>query len=239
MGPPKIGKTTSAVATGPSRGVLLINCDNRATSVRGAYRVRPDFDVLMVRAAKGKNHYAWADMLAALQEAREGVRTKKYDRVVVDTLSEFSEALEDECASKTENGSGEADGRRYWPVYHKRMRHVMNNLFDMKAHTIVVTHYMEVGSEDAVEGDGTPHRGQGYVPLLGGKSRGKIPAMFDDIVWMDFRGGRRVFVTGPTGAWGPGCRSTADVKEIPADVGELLKLFSLSNERNEPKRIKR
>lgn len=236
MGGPKLGKTTAAVGTGPSKGVLLINCDNRATSVRGAYRLRKDFDVVMVRASKGKNHYAWADMLLALQTARDGIRDKRYDRVVVDTLSEFSEALEDECAAKTENGSGEADGRRYWPVYHKRMRHVINNLFDMKAHTIVVSHYMEVGSEDPVDGEGTPHRGVGYVPLLGGKSRGKIPAMFDDIVWMDFNNkGKRVFVTGPTGAWGPGCRSIGETVEIPADIGDLIKLFSTTNEKERPK----
>jgi len=39
-----------------------------------------------------------------------------------------------------------------------------------------------------------------------------------------FDKGERAFVTAPTGAWGPGCRSLEGVAKCKADIGEFLKL---------------
>jgi AAA domain len=234
MGGPKVGKTVSAVTTSPAPRYVIC-CDARDTCLRGAFRRTKDFDVDMVRVASGSgptaNHHAWSDMLIALKNARDGtVKEKKYKTIILDTLSEFAANLEEECAHATMNHKGEPDGRRYWSVYEKRLRHVINNLFSLPAHIIVVTHYLEVGAREGIADEktgekGTPKRGEGIVPLLGGKARGTIPALFDDVVWMDFRRDQRVFVTGPQGVWGPGCRSTDETVEIDADIGELIKLF--------------
>ena len=236
MGPSKVGKT-SAAATAPGRR-YVIECDPGPEYALGPLkRKTDDFDYDIVRKSTARpndnirsNHYAWYDIMAACKAARDGVAAGTYKTIILDTLSEFAESLENECAQATMNSEGEPDGRRYWYVYEKRLRHVLSQLFMIPAHVIVTTHYVEVGNEEGIANEkgekGTPKRGKGLVPLLGGKARGTIPSMFNDVVFMDvIQQNKRVFTTGPLGAWGPGCRSMEGAVQIDADIGELMKLF--------------
>lgn len=235
MGPAKIGKSCAAISTAPGSR-YVIECDPGPEAALLPVRRRTkDFDYDIVRKSTARpndplrnNHYAWTDMMACLKSARDGVAAGKYKTIVLDTLSEFADSLEAQCAQDTFNDKAEPDGRRYWYTYEKRLRHVLNNLFLIQAHVIVTSHYIEVGGEEAIEVDGnkgTNKRGKGLVPLLGGKARGTIPSMFTDVIFMDMMSGKRVFTTGPLGVWGPGCRSFEGAMQIDADIGGLIKLF--------------
>jgi hypothetical protein len=93
----------------------------------------------------------------------------------------------------------------------------------LQCHVVVITHYIETGGEATAEQ--TSKTGEGIVPLLAGKARALVAAKFADVVWMEMRKGERIFVTGPEGRWGPGCRNIDGTKILPADIGQLLKAF--------------
>jgi hypothetical protein len=230
LGPPKIGKTRAAVTT-CEPGVLLINCDEKG-AIRPAVLAwkRKDgqlgaiagdeFDVELVEELN--------DMERALAVARKGVKAGLYHTIVVDPLSSFASNIEVQLADATNESGKGPDGRRYWPEYTKRLQNVCARLFRMKAHVIVTSHYMDVGGE-IIEGQ-TAKSGHGIVPLLGGKARTVIPAMFQDVVFMDMRNGQRVFVTSGEGVWGPGCRSLpsgAQTVPIPANIRMLMKAMGI------------
>ena len=249
LGGPKIGKTRTAGATSP-KGRYVIECDpSPEEALMPLRRVTSEFDYDIVRKASARpndllrsNHYAWADIMKCCKEAREGVAAGRYKTIILDTFSELANSIEDECAQATFNAQGEPDGRRYWTVYEKRLRHVLNNLFLNPAHVIITSHYLEVGSEDAITSDtgdkGTPKRGKGLVPLLGGKARGTIPSMFTDVIFMDWAQGKRVFTTGPLGVWGPGCRSAEGAEQIEADFEALLDFFARGGNPPKPQAVK-
>jgi hypothetical protein len=209
MGGPKTGKTSMAVATSPPP-VRVFLCEHDS-ALRYASHVS-DFDFERTRDLN--------QMLKALAEAKADIERKKLSTIIIDPLSTFATTLEEQCLKATDTGRG-PDGRRAYPEFNRRLRHLLDSLFRLPCHLIVITHYIDVGGGEVRPeggGDPTPQTGEGIVPLLPGKARALVSAMFPDVVWMDYRRGERVLVTGPTGAWGPGCRSLPETRILPADI---------------------
>lgn len=221
MGPPKVGKSTCTITSLAEAFGLgyVINCDLSDSSLNGAQRRTKKFEFDRVSS--------WDQMEKAMKAARENIAVGKYKWVALDTLSSFSTQLVQQCLDQTDKGSG-PDGRRAYPDYERRLRHVIEFFMKQKAHFVAVSHYLDVAGQE-IEGQ-LEKTGEGIVPLLAGKARATIPMLFHDILWMELRKsdaspstGGRVFVTGPQGVWGPGCRSLEGVRVMPADFGEFIK----------------
>jgi AAA domain len=227
MGPPKAGKTQTCVTTceGP---VLLINCDDKG-AIRPAARnwkrkdgglgaiAGDEFDIEHVEDLMG--------MERAITVARKGVKRRRYNTVIVDPITTYAGNIEVQLADSTNESGKGPDGRRYWPEYTKRLKNTIARLFRLEAHVIVTAHYLDVGGE-TIEGQ-APKIGAGIVPMLSGKARSVIPAMFQDVVFFEKRGNKRVFVTGIDGVWGPGCRNVG-AKEVPGSIKTLMKEMGIA-----------
>lgn len=214
MGVPKSGKTTMVVASSPGP-VRVLLCEGDS-ALNGARRHSPEW----VKHGDFERIKGWKSMADAIQVAKEDAKKGVIKTLVVDPLSDFAAVLEEDLLAATDNGKG-PDGRRAYPEYVRRLRHLVEQLFRIPCHVVVISHYIEVGGGE-VQPDGggepTPRTGEGIVPLLAGKARALIAAKFNDVVWFDIRKGERILETGPTGRWGPGCRSLDGVQIIPADV---------------------
>jgi hypothetical protein len=212
MGPPKTGKTTMAIGTSPGPvHVLLCESDSALT---------PAARLLGGKAFTFDRVRGWNNMSQAVQEAKKAVEAGKLKTLIIDPLSDFAQKLEEECLAQTDTGRG-PDGRRAYPEFNRRLRHLLDQLFRLECHLVVITHYIDVGGGEVAPDDGgdpTPRVGEGIVPLLAGKARALVAAKFPDVVWFDYKKGERTLVTGPTGAWGPGCRSLNETRTISADV---------------------
>jgi hypothetical protein len=204
--------TASAVGTSP-RPVYVMNCEGD-DALLYARELYPDFEFDRIKG--------WNSMQQALTDAKKLATDGKIKTVVVDPLSDFAAHLEAEMLAMTDTGNG-PDGRRAYPEYNRRIGHVLERLFMLPCNVIVITHYIETGGE--IDGQ-TAKTGEGIVPLLAGKARALVAAKFNDVVWMEMRRGQgRIFVTGPEGRWGPGCRNIDGTKILPADINQLLKAF--------------
>lgn len=213
LGAPLIGKTCSAVGTSPGP-VYIINSDPRG-SLMATKRRHPNVKFAMNNVCTQK------DMESALVAARKLVAEGKIKTIVWDTMSNFAEGLELECAKRTENDKGEPDGRRYWPVYTKYLLQTVSRLRKIDAHIIVCSHFIDTSSEE--EGTDKKKIGEGIVPLLGKKARLTIGKEFSDIIFMDRNiSGKRVFKTGVSGKWGPASRTTDGDLTIDADFGVFM-----------------
>ena len=212
LGPPKCGKSTMVIGTSPPPvHVLLCEADSA---------LKPAARLLGGKGFTFSRVKGWNSMMQAVQETKKSVEAGKIKTLLIDPLSDFAAELEEECMAQTDGGRG-GDGRRAYPEYNKRLRHLFNQLFRLECHLVVITHYIDTGGgEVSPDGGGEPtaRTGEGIVPLLAGKARALVAARFPDVVWMDYKKGERTLITGPTGAWGPGCRSLNETKTIPADV---------------------
>lgn len=216
MGSPKIGKTSCLVATSP-KPVHVLLCEDDSALVYASRITGGDFTFDRTRQ--------WGEMQTAVLEVSRKVKKGEIKTVILDPLSTFAEKLEQQCLDATDTGKG-PDGRRAYPAFNRRISQLCSQLFAMKAHIIVVTHYVDVGGGEVQPdngGEATPRSGEGFMPLLPGKARALVPAKFPDVVWMDYVKGRRVLVTGPRGAWGPGCRSLKETRVLSADVHDKTK----------------
>jgi hypothetical protein len=126
--------------------------------------------------------------------------------------------VEQECLAQA------AHGQAAYGLYNRNLTHIVGQWLRIPCHVVVLSHY-EVRKDKSGEED--EDAGVGKVPLLAGKAAAKIAAMFPDIVWFDYNEGRRILVTGPTGAWGPGCRHSSETKKLPADVLSGKKLVGI------------
>lgn len=224
LGPPKCGKSTSVLLTCPKKA-YVINSDqddalDPAVELSLEKKIKLEFSHSLVQSDQA--------MEAALKTARQLVKERGIKTVIWDTMSNYSKFLLEQCvkASAAQAKSGLPDGRKYWPEYHKRLEGVIDRLFRLDAHVVVISHYIDNSSEsdDSSDVKKTPKVGEGIVPMLGGQSRATIGRMFSDVMFLEKRkDGSRVFVTDIDGVWGPGCRSLPGVKEIPADVSAFIR----------------
>lgn len=215
LGQPHYGKSTSVVgsaaqAFGPG---YVINCGKK-TGLLDAARRSSKFQWDLVRDE--------AQMEEALKEARRGCKEGRYKWVVIDDYNLFASALEVALEDQTRNAKGEADGRRFWREYRKRLINILIRCFDFKAHFYCISHYIETGG-GLIDGQ-TEKTGVDVAPLFAGAARKEIPGLFADIIYMapsSKNGAHRSFYINPVGVYGPSCLSSPGTREIDADVGAL------------------
>ncbi len=215
LGAPKSGKTQTCISTaeGPC---YIINSDDKYSLKPAARVCKFTWDLALGTDAQG--------IEKCLHEARVGVKEGRYKTIVWDTISRYSDRVVDVYADATRNGAGEADGRRFWPNYKKHLHSIVDRLFMLKAHVIVLSHYIE-SSAVLIEGQ-VKKSGEGVLPGLGGTARTTIPAEFQDIVFLEKKGGVRSFITSGEGVFGPGCRNLQGVATCPADIKQLWALMN-------------
>jgi hypothetical protein len=219
LGEPHSGKSTSVVSSAAAAfGVgYVINCGKK-TGLLDAARRNDRFKWDLVRDE--------VQMEDAIKEARRGCKDGAYKWVVIDDLNLYASWLEVALEDQTRNAKGEADGRRFWREYRKRLINILVRGFDFKGHLYVISHFIETGS-GLIEGQ-TEKTGYGVAPLFAGAARKEIPGMFADVVFMapnskDYS--RRSFFINPIGVFGPSCLSVVGTREIDADVGLLHQEF--------------
>jgi AAA domain len=230
LGAPKTGKTTCCVATAEPP-VFVINCDDQY-SLRPALRAwraagRPDEEFAWQMGVEPigldgePNERTLQTMQNALVEAHRGVRAGEYNTVVWDTMTAYAMQTERVYLNATDTGKG-PDGRRAWPQYEQNLRSCVGRLLQLDAHVIVIAHYIDVGSGLIDPDAQVEKQGRGIVPLLGGKARATIPALFQDVLFFEkLASGKRVFQVNPQGVWGPASRNIPGTSEEPADVMAL------------------
>lgn len=208
----KVGKTENTVVSlAESFGMgYVLNCGDQS-ALKPAQRFTKKFEWDLIRDER--------DMEEAIVNARKGCnKEKKYKWVCVDDFTLYAGWLEQELAAASANEKGEPDGRRYWREYRNRLKNIVLRLFECKAHVVFLSHYIEQTQE--IEGQ-MAKAGKGIMPMLGGTARAEIPALFQDVLFMEFDGGnkenKRVVRVNPQGIWGPASRSIADTVDIPAD----------------------
>ncbi len=177
------------------------------------------------------------DMDGALKEARRGIKEAAYKWVFIDDFSLYASWLEGEMreASARAHSSGKPDGRTWSPQFKQKLLNVPRRTFDLKAHVVVASHFVQASGE--IEDKDTGNKqlaksGHGILPMIYGSAREELPAIFQDVLFMEKEGERRVFQVNPGGVWGPGCRSTDETVTIDADFGEFLKLAAMPEKMN-------
>ncbi len=186
----------------------------------------------LLDAGRRNNKFSWdlvrdeAQMEDAMKEARRGCKDGLYKWVVIDDYNLYASWLEVALEDQTRNAKGEADGRRFWREYRKRLINILVRCFDFKAHFYCISHYIETGG-GLIEGQ-TEKTGVGVAPLFAGAARKEIPGMFSNVIYMAPHSkdqGARSFYINPVGVYGPSCLSIVGTREIEADVGVLNEEF--------------
>lgn len=219
LGDPHIAKSTCVVGSAAAAFGMgyVINCGKKSG---------------LTDAARRNDHFKWdlirdeSQMEEAIKEARRGCKDGTYKWVVYDDLNLYASWLEVALEDQTRNAKGEADGRRFWREYRKRIINILVRSFDFKAHVYVISHYIETGG-GLIEGQ-TEKTGVGIAPLFAGALRKELPGMFGDVVFMSQSTkdlSRRSFFINPVGVYGPSCLSADGTSEIDADVGVLHEEF--------------
>jgi hypothetical protein len=218
LGDPHIGKSTSVISSatrafGPG---YVFNCGKKTGGLEAARQCRFTLDHIRDEP----------QMEDAIKEARRGCKDGTYKWIVLDDFTLYAHWLEGALEDQTRNQKGEADGRRWWREYTKRLLNIVIRCFDMKGHFYCICHYVETGS-GLIEGQ-TEKTGHGVLPLFGGAARKLIPAEFANTVFMA-QGSRdlskRSFFINPIGVYGPSCLDIMGTREINADVGVLHEEF--------------
>lgn len=222
LGEPHCGKSTSVTASAAEAfGVgYVINCGKKM-GLADAGRRTSKFKWDLVRDEN--------QMEASIKEARQGCKDGTYKWVMLDDFNLYASWLECALEDETRNAKGEADGRRFWREYRKRLVNILMRLFDIRGHFYCVSHYMETGG-GLIEGQ-TDKNGYGVAPMFAGAARKEIPGMFADVIMMMPKTkdpSMRSFFINPVGVFGPSCLSATGTHEIPADVGALHEAFRKS-----------
>lgn len=221
MGEAKVGKTYTVLKT-CMKPAYHINCDQK-NSIKGVVRdgIRKFTTTPLVHTV--------SNMDKAIKMAKYKALHEGYKTCVVDTYSGFAERLIDEQMEKSTNGMGNPDPRKAWGEYGKHLIQFAERLINLPMHVVVLTHF-EDEHEDLDEDDKKKAR-RGRVPMIAGKAKKGLTKKFDDIVFMDFRMGKRVFFMSEAGVYGPGGRSS-DVKECPANITTLMRVFGMLPPKN-------
>lgn len=192
----KLGKTRSVGQSLISAfgWTYIIECGT-SSSMNPLKRVTKKFDCDIIRDEN--------QMEAAIRSARAGVKDGKYKAVFLDDFNLYASWLQVQLEDQSRNPKGEADGRKFWPEYHKRLANTLQRLMDLKAHFVMSCH---------------PN---GFM----GKSAGEVPGTFTDVVILDNKKNQRVFLLNSEENPGRACRSIDQEMEVEADCGKLWKLF--------------
>ena len=229
LGDPHVGKSTSVVSSAAAAFGLgyVINCGKEAG---------------LLDAKRRNSKFVWdrvrdeAQMEEALKEARRGCKEGKYKWLVIDDYNLYGSWLEVALEDQTRNAKGEADGRRFWREYRKRLLNIVLRCMDFKGHFYCICHYIETGG-GLIDGQ-TEKTGPGVLPLFGGAARKEIPAQFSNTVFMAPNSkdpSKRSFFINPVGVYGPSCLDLPGTHEIDADVGLLHTAFEKANPKTSPK----
>ena len=118
LGDPHIGKSTCIVSSAAQAfGVgYVINC-GKSTGLLDASRRSKKFKYDIVRDE--------TQMEDAMKEARRGCKDGTYKWVVIDDFNLYGSWLECALEDQTRNAKGEADGRRFWREYRKRLLNII------------------------------------------------------------------------------------------------------------------
>lgn len=219
LGGPKDGKTCTVLSTAPGF-CYVINSDDKS-SLRPALEFTEEFEFDL---ALGDN---LRDIEKCIFAAREGVKEGRYQTIIWDTITEYCRRVEAIFARATENAEGEPDGRRYHPKLRSHIHGILDRLFSIPAHIIVNSHWDDMaGAPIANQLDKT---GAGICPGLPGQLRKTVPRSFQDVVFLERLGQKRMFTTGSSGVFMPGTRNLPGVKPYPADVSSLWEAMKNHN----------
>ena len=230
LGQPHYGKSTSVIGSAAEAFGMgyVLNCGKKTG---------------LLDAARRSSRFKWdlirdeVQMEDALKEARKGCKDGTYKWVAIDDYNLYASWLEVALEDQTRNAKGEADGRRFWREYRKRLINILIRCFDFKAHVYVISHYIETGS-GLIDGQ-VEKTGIDVAPLFAGAARKEIPGMFADIIFMAPSSKdqtRRSFYINPIGVYGPSCLSAPGTREIDADVGLLHEEFKKSSAKAKARR---
>lgn len=218
IGPWKLGKTSTAITTSPAP-VRVILCEDDS-ALYPAMQVTDKFTVSTARTlAKG----AFSEMQNVLLEAKNDAKAGKIKTLVVDPFSEFAHHLLEEAFANNMTGAGKEDGRTAYQELGRRLDHILDFMLSIPCHLIVVSHFAQASAE--IDGQ-VKKSGEGVVPLIPGGMRTRIGGKFADVLWFDIdptNKDKRVFISGPRGAYGPGCRHVHGSRVLPADFTAFLK----------------
>src|SRR6185437_12012123 len=125
MGPPKVGKTTTIIAT----------CEAPTYVITGNADKESLYGALAMAGDTFEMDYAdtWNTVLECIETAETGVKEGKYKTIVVDDFQYIADKIEAACLAKSNTGNG-PDGRRAYPVYHDRLEHIIDSLFALNCH---------------------------------------------------------------------------------------------------------
>lgn len=227
LGFAKVGKSTTCISSlSAAFGMGYVICCGDKSGMAPAARRTKKFVFDIVRDEE--------DMEACIKEARRGVKEAGHKWIFVDDFSLYCSFLEGalRAASAAKNKSGEPDGRRWSPEFKTRVLNIAGRLFDIKAHVVFASHYIEQSGEIEDKETGTRQRaksGLGIIPMIYGSAREELPARFQDVLFLEKiaekgKEDRRVFQVNPVGVWGPGSRSADGTHTIDADFGVFWKL---------------
>lgn len=224
LGAPGIGKTGAACLTSPRPvAVILCETDTALDYVRVSLREDEGLsDKEIDKVLTFVRVDSWDSMMKAVAEVRADAESGAVRTLVVDPLNFWADRLMDQCTVWTKTKDGNEDGRRAHPECTKRMRQLTYQLMALPCHTVVVSHYMDVG-------DAAKRGGLDKVPMLPNKeARAIVHGMFPHKLWMEMNEKKeRVFITTPQGSTGPGVRGMRNASEIPADIGVLMEKLSI------------
>lgn len=209
IGAPKVGKTQTIISTAPGP-VYVINSDDE-NSLKPAARVC-NFQ-WGLSTGNGLDTFD-----SSYLEARKGVKEGRYQTVVWDTLSLYASRLQNFLFPTA--GEKPGHGPQLWDLYRRHLLSCVDRLFSLKAHVIINSHYIkETVGEDKSE----------LLPMVSGKAVREIPALCQDIIYLDAKGDSRYFSLSPKGITGVGCRSLPGIATLEADVSLLWEKMQAAN----------
>lgn len=216
LGAPKTGKSTMVIASSPGPVRVLLCESDSALAYPKKIGCKFSFE----------RTYATPDgpppnerMLEAIHDARKAIKKGEIGTLIVDPMTTLASQIEEFCIAKTpKDRYGNDQTVKIYPWYRRLLRQICEQLLQLRCNVVVIMHHIEKPDVSISGSAATPRSGEGHVPNLAGAARTEIPALFPNVVFMDFESGKRIITTAATGVWGPGCRGLKGVRSVPAEV---------------------
>jgi hypothetical protein len=171
VGPSGSGKTTGAALTLP-KDVLVIDYDNRATSVAGF----PGIDVIQLLEPNPKSPAAWARAETLKDELWTAVRkgTLKYKSILEAGLSSMNRvAMFWALLLDPKRGLGGSPAKQHYGPQIKNLQDHILSMINLPVNYVLEAHY---DIEKDEESGGTI-----FLPkIYGGKARTELPGLFNE-----------------------------------------------------------